>query len=161
MKYSTNLAQLILNAIAGGLNGGFIYYFAGSVPGSADDALNMVSDHTQVARISIAGGATGITFDAATGNTIAKAAAEAWSGLIDFDGTTAGPGTITPTFFRYCNAGDNGRVAAGVGDIRLQGTIGGPSSGANIRLSDGTTMTDNGTNTRGLPIYTLQLPENN
>ena len=160
MKYSTSLAELILDAMAGGLNDGFIYYFAGSVPDSADDALDMATDHTEVAKISVAGGVTGITFDAATGNTLAKAAAEAWSGLIAFDGTVAGPGTITPTFFRFCSAGDDGRAAHAPGDMRLQGTIGGPSSGANIRLSDGTTMTDNGANTRGLPIFTLQLPEN-
>jgi hypothetical protein len=160
MKYSTYLAEAVLNAMAAALEDGFIYYFAGSVPDSADDALDMATDHTQVAKISVAGGATGLTFDPATGNTLAKAAAEAWNGLIEFDGTTAGPGTITPTFFRFCSPGDTGRDAAGAGDMRLQGTIGGPSSGANIRLSDGTTMTDNGTNTRGLPIYTLQMPEN-
>lgn len=160
MKYSTGLAERMLNAAADGLNDGFIYYFAGTVPDSADDALDMVADHTEVLKISVAGGATGITFDPATGNTLAKAAAEVWNGLIAFDGTVSGPGTIAPTFFRYCGPGDDGRAAAISTDIRLQGTIGGPSSSANLRLSDGTTMTDNGTNTRGLPIYVLTLPEN-
>lgn len=158
MKYSNALAAAMLAAVKAELDGGYLYIFAGTVPDDASDALDMVTDHTQVVRISVDGDAVGITFDAPTANVLSKAAAEVWSGLIAFDGTTAGPGTLTPTFWRLCAAGDDGRGAAG-SNARLQGTIGGPASSADIRLGDGTTMTDNGANTRSLPIFTVTLPE--
>ena len=41
--------------------------------------------------------------------------------------------------------------------MRVQGTIGGPQSSADIKLGDGTTVTQNGTNTRSLPIYAIDM----
>lgn len=158
MKYTDALATAMLAALKSELDGGYLYIFAGTVPADCSDALDMATDHTQVVRISVGGAAVGITFDAPTANTLSKAAAETWSGLVEFDGTVAGPGTITPTFWRLCGPGDNGRSASNVLP-RLQGTVGGPASSADLRLGDGTTMTDNGANTRSLPIFTYAIPE--
>lgn len=138
------------------LDGGFMYYFTGSVPASADDALDMVSDHTQVAMLSVDNdGATGLTFETPTDGVLNKTTSEAWSGTVAFDGTEDAESTLTPTFFRLCQSGDNGRGAGAA--PRVQGTLGGPSSTADIKLASAT-VTANGTNTVSLPIYYIQIP---
>lgn len=149
MKISSDLAAAALDAIKSELDGGTLYYFAGPVPADAGDALNMSGAHTQLVAME------GLTFDAAVGPVLPKAASEEWSGLVEFDGVISGPGTATPTFYRFCASGDNGRGASS--GARLQGTIGGPSSSADIKLGDGTTVTDNGTNTRSLAIFNVDL----
>lgn len=154
MKATNAFAATALNAYKTALDGGKMYFFAGAVPANAGDALDMGAVHTQLVELTESGdGTTGLTFDTATGTVLPKAAAEAWSGLVDFDGFVSGPGTATPTFFRMGAAADNCRGASSA--ARIQGTIGGPSSGADIKLSDGTTLTDNGTNTRSLEIFTI------
>lgn len=156
MKITNTLSAAMLNEIKAALDGGRMYYFAGTVPAEAGDALNMATTHTQLVELTESGdGSTGLTFDTSAGGTLVKAAAEEWSGLIDFDGFIAGPGTATPTFFRMGAAGDNCRGASSA--VRLQGTIGGPSSSAEIKLTDGTTLTDNGSNTRSLAIFSVTL----
>lgn len=153
MKATPDLAAAALNAMASILNGGTLRYFAGPVPAEAGDALDMVSQHTELVVLSVDGEGNGLTFDAATGGVLPKAASETWSGLVDFDGAQDSETTLTPTFFRFCASGDDGRDA---GEGRVQGTIGGPSSSADIRLGDGNTVTANGTNTRALPIFTIE-----
>lgn len=151
------LAQAALAAIKTELDGGFAYLFAGAVPAGPEVALDMATVHTQVAKLSLAGdGVTGLTFDAAADFVLSKPGAAVWSGLVDFDGLVAGPGTITPTFFRICAAGDNGR-AAGVAGFRLQGTVGGPTSSAAMKLGGGDTLTDNGTNTTSAAVFNVRV----
>lgn len=156
MKITNVVSAAMLNEIKAALDGGNMYYYAGTVPAEAGDALDMVATHTELVKMTESGdGTTGLTFDTSAGGTLVKAAAETWSGLIDFDGFIAGPGTATPTFFRFCPAGDDGRSL--VTTPRIQGTIGGPSSSAEIKLTDGTTLTDNAANTRSLSIFTVTL----
>lgn len=156
MKITNELSAAALNAIKAALDGGHMYYFAGPVPAEAGDALDMVDDHTEVVMMSEGGdGSTGLTFETSSGGSLSKDASEEWSGTVTFSGAQDSESTLTPTFFRFCPAGDNGRGAST--DPRIQGTIGGPSSAAEIKLSDGTTVTDNGANTRSLAIFSINL----
>ena len=132
-------------ALKTALDGGFIFIFAGTEPASPNDALNMSTVHTQVLRLSLNGGATALTLQAPTGDTIIKTPSEVWSGLIAFDGAQSGLTTLTPTFYRFCPAGDNGRAANASGK-RIQGSVGGPSSSADM-IFGSDTFTRNGTNT--------------
>lgn len=136
----------MLDALADALDPGFVYVFAGTMPATASEALNMATTHTQVAMLSVAGdGVTGLTFEDAVGPVLSKETTQDWEGLADFDGFVAGPGTITPLFFRMCASGDNGRTL-NTTTARLQGTVGGPASTADMKLA-ADTVTDNGVNT--------------
>lgn len=149
MKFTPDLYEAALAGVKAALDGGAVYYFAGPVPADAGAALDTANDHTQLVEMS------GLTFDAPVGNALPKNDSEEWSGLVEFVGAEDGETTLTPTFFRFCPSGDDGTTAADT--PRLQGTIGGPSSSADIKLTDGTTLTANGTNTRGLALFTVTL----
>ena len=155
MRMTPDLAEELLAAFKSELDGGFLYIFAGPVPATPSAALNMGADHTQIARLTEdADGTTGLTFASPVDHTITKAPAEAWRGLVAFDGADDSETTLTPTFFRFCPTGDDGRGAADT--PRLQGTVGGPNSTANLRLS-GDTLTDNGSNETGVAGFTFSL----
>lgn len=112
---------------------GFLYLYSGAVPATADAPLDMGTEHTEVLKVS--SGGTGLTFDVPTAGVLAKAAAETWDGPVAFDGFEAGQTTLTPTFYRFCAAGDDGRGAANASTgYRVQGTVGGPSSSADLVL---------------------------
>ncbi|MGL6290507.1 MAG: hypothetical protein ACRC2H_07475 [Silanimonas sp.] len=132
-------------ALKTALDGGFIYVFAGTVPTSENDALNMSTVHTQLLRLSLNGGSTGLTLQTPTGDTIIKTPSEVWSGLIAFDGANAASTTLTPTFYRFCPTADTGRTA-NTSAKRIQGSVGGPSSSADLIFGTDT-LTRNGTNT--------------
>lgn len=155
MRMTPDLAEAVLNALKSELDGGFLYFFAGPVPDGPEDALDMMNDHTQVAMLSESNdGVTGLTFAAASDHTISKTPGEDWRGTVTFDGADDSETTLTPTFFRFCPDGDDGRGAATT--PRLQGTIGGPNSTADVRLSSDT-LTANGTNETGLAGFTVSL----
>lgn len=153
-KITPELAEPLLQALADALAGGFMYLFAGTEPGQPFDALDMVTDHTQVAEITIgADGVTGLEFDPATGNILAKVPADVWRGLVALDGTDAGP-TITPTFMRMGAPGDDCRDDTP--GPRLQGTVTGPSGGGDLLLG-APSLTANGTNTVTITIANIQM----
>ena len=143
-KITNDLAELMLAVVKSELDGGFLYIYAGTVPAAASDALDMGAVHTELVMLSVGGdGVTGLTFSASVDALVAKNPAENWDGVIAFDGFDAATTTKTPTFFRFCPAGDNGRGAAST--PRLQGTVGGPASSADLKLGSDT-LTDNGNN---------------
>lgn len=146
------LAAAAANGIRTALNGGTLFMYAGTAPSSPDDALDMGGTHTQVAALSAGGG--GLNFDSAIDEFLYKAASETWSGLVAFDGAEAGQASLTPTFFRFCQAGDNGRGAAT--GPRLQGTITGPSGNGDVKLASAT-VTANGSNEVGLAGFYFQI----
>lgn len=114
---------------------GFLYLYSGAVPATADEALDVVTAHTQVVKISLNSTATGLTFDAPVSGVLGKAAAEVWSGVVGFVGFESGAATLAPTFYRFCTATDDGQAAADTTTgYRLQGTVGGPNSGAELQL---------------------------
>lgn len=153
-------ALLATGSVRAQLNGGFLYIFAGPVPATADDALDMVSTHTQLVKLSandpaVADGATGLTFEATpSGGTMPKTSAQLWQAIIDNSGASVAA-TNTATFFRFCAPGDNGRAAGGASTYRIQGTVG--TAGANL-LVGSTSLTDNGTNTFALSVANLYVP---
>lgn len=156
MSISYETAELLLNQLRTELNDGFLYLFSGPVPATADEALDMVNDHTQLVRMTESGdGSTGLSFETPVQNVMVKAAAEDWSGLVAFDGAEDNKSTLTPTFYRFCSAGDDGRAAATA--PRLQGTVGGPTSNADFVLTSGDSLTDNGTNTQGASFFRVIL----
>lgn len=156
-KVTPLLAQVMLAAIKTQLDAGFIYIYSGSVPADASEALDMATDHTELAKISVSGGGTGLTFESATGALIVKETTETWSGLLDFDGTNPGAGTQTQTFFRFCKAGDDGRDDGVTNSrYRIQGTCGGPTGSADMTLGSDT-LTDNGSNTTAIATFRVNL----
>ena len=150
MTISIPLAQALLGQVKSALDGGFLYVFAGPVPATADEALDMVSSHTELAKLSVAG--NGLTFSVPVGNVLPKDPNEEWEGLIVFDGADAGAPTLSPTFYRFCAAGDDGRGTST--GVRLQGTAGGPASNAAVLFSSDV-MAANGSNSTGVSIFNV------
>lgn len=152
--YITNelLAAAAANGMRTALNGGSLFIYAGTIPADADAALDMVAGHTELAKVTAGGG--GLNFDTAVDGFLYKSASETWAGLVDFDGAGSGSTTLTPTFFRFCPAGDNGR-GAGAGP-RLQGTVSGPSGNGDVKLQSAT-VTDNGSNEVGLAGFYIEV----
>lgn len=153
-KITDDLAAAMLTAFKTEMDLGFIYIFSGSVPATPDLALDMVTDHTQLAKLSVDDdGVTGLTFAAASGAVISKDA-DVWEGTILFDGFEDVETTLTPTFFRFCATGDDGRTSAST--PRLQGTVGGPTSTADMRLASDD-VTANGTNTVSAAMFNFRV----
>lgn len=136
LKFSIAAANLLAAALKAELDNGFLYLYAGPVPATASEALDMGADHTEVVKISVDGdGVTGLTFENPATAILAKEGDEDWKGTAAFDGAEDGEANLNPTFYRFCTAADNGRgVADGTTGHRIQGTVGGPASGAEIVL---------------------------
>jgi hypothetical protein len=155
MKITSNVLEDMLTAVKGDFDGGFCYLFAGPVPATAAEALDMGADHTQLAMLSVDNdGVTGLTFNAPVAGVLSKTGAEVWEGLVAFDGAEDTETTLTPTFFRFCPSGDDGRD--GTGTLRIQGSVGGPASSAEMKL-EGDTLTDNGSNTAKAASFNVRL----
>lgn len=154
-KLTPSLSQSMATAVKSALDGGRLYLFAGPVPASPEDALDMVASHTRLAVLTVDNdGATGLTFDAATGGLLPKAAAEEWLGTVLFSGKDDGLTELAPTFFRFGAAGDTCESATT--DPRLQGTVGGPASAADLKLG-AATLIENGTNTVGVAVFNVRV----
>lgn len=153
-KMTPALAAAMLAGAKAVLDGGFCFVYAGPEPTNSGDALDMVNLHTQLAKLSVGGdGVTGLTFAAPTGAVMTKNGDE-WSGPVSFDGADDGDSTLTPTFFRFCPIGDNGRALST--DERLQGSAGGPASTADMKLGSDT-LTDNGSNTTAAAYFNYRV----
>ena len=128
------------------LDGGFLYVFAGPVPATADEALDLVSKHTALVKISLNSTATGLTLSAPASGAIGKPSGDTWAGAVNIDGYQGSETELAPTFCRFCVGLDDGRGAAdGTTGYRIQGTAGGPNSGAFLQfgvaeLVDGNTQ---------------------
>lgn len=160
VKLSLGLRNALLasSGLKESLDGGFLYIFAGTVPADADAVLDMVATHTQIAKISVGNdGTTGLTFAAPSNGVLNKTGAESWEGTVAFDGADDGETTLTPTFFRFCGPSDTGRTAGGTTAKRIQGTAGGPSSGADLDVG-AETVTANGSNTVEIDTGRFILP---
>jgi hypothetical protein len=141
LKVSTATANAALNGTGfkEQFDGGLLYLYAGPVPADADVALDMSTLHTEAVIISESGSGDGLTFDAPAGGVLGKAASETWSGVPDTNGYQGSLTTIAPTFYRFCAGSDNGRGAANTSTgYRVQGTVGGPNSGADLQLGNAT-----------------------
>jgi hypothetical protein len=88
---------------------GFIRFYNGAVPATADAAAT----GTLLWTVSVGGDGTGLTYEINAAGRVAKPSAAQWSGA-----TTAG----TPTYFRCVEAADDGTLSTT--QKRFQGTCG-------------------------------------
>lgn len=141
LKVSTATANAALNGtgLKEQFDGGKLYLYAGPIPASANDALDMAAAHTEVVVITVGGAGTGLTFGAPSGGVLGKSSGETWSGVPATDGFQGSQTSLAPTFYRFCAGSDNGRGAANASTgYRVQGTVGGPNSGADLQLGSAT-----------------------
>lgn len=114
---STGLADYIdtNGSLKAALDNGFLRLYSGPVPASADDAIDGSS--VELCIISAGGdGSTGLTFAApASDGILVKTSGEVWSGTVEATGTA--------TFWRFCEAGDDGSAVSTTAK-RMQGTVG-------------------------------------
>lgn len=133
-SYSSALraAMMATGSFKSQMDGSFIDVYAGAIPANADAAIGGA---TLLLTISVASGATGITFDtSAPGGVLAKNTSEVWSGVV----STAG----TASFFRLRKTGDTG--ASSTTSLRLQGSVGVAGADMNLTsnvLANGATQT--------------------
>jgi|GEM_PF-910453 len=155
-KNTPALSEQMLQSLYYALQDGAIHIFSGNEPANAADSLNMSGDHTHLCTLTLNGdGSSGLELDSPNGNLISKPASALWKGLIAFDGTEAGATALTPTFFRFCANGDDGRSADATA-LRIQGSAGGPASGADMLLGSDL-LTDDGTSTVTLSIFNYRI----
>jgi hypothetical protein len=118
VQYSTGLSAHL--AVTGSkktaLDNGFLYYFSGPVPATADAAIDGSS--VMLAKFTAnADGATGLTFEAtAAGGVLTKTAAQVWKSTVAATGTA--------TFFRFADSTDAGASTLSTTAKRIQGTLG-------------------------------------
>ena len=125
-RLSTGLRNKILDGGAAGgykgaLNLGFIYIYTGTQPTTAESGAT----GALLGSVSVNGGGTGLTCDAAAAGVLSKASAETWR----FTGVAAG----TAGWFRFSAAGDTPTNLSTTA-ARLDGAIG--TSGAELNLSN-------------------------
>lgn len=148
-KINTPLANALLGSgsLKSLLDAGFLYVFSGTVPATANEAIDggsvLVGKFTKDDD-----GSTGLTFAASPANgVLKKTVAEAWE--------ATALATTTMTFFRFCVGSDDGEGVAGGSDYRLQGTIGPDASFDLIRGNPAVTTAD------GLALNTFQIIQPN
>lgn len=141
LKFSTGFRNSVLgtNPAKTVMAGGQIMIYSGPVPATADAAL----DPSCVLLTTITNNGVGINFDAPTGGSLPKAAAETWSG------TNAATGTAS--FFRHVAPGDD--ATASTTQPRLQGSV--ATAGGELNLSDVNLVQGA---VQSLDFYTLAFP---
>jgi hypothetical protein len=143
LKVSTGLrnAMLATSSLKAALNLGFIKIYTGTVPATADAALD--GTNTLLTTISNGSTATGLTLDVASGGVLPKTPAEVWSGLNANSGTAS--------FYRHVAPGDDG--TASTTQARLQGTV--ATAGAELNLTNPTLTSGQ---TQGIDYYSIVDP---
>jgi hypothetical protein len=130
-QLSTNSVSTIFGACK-------IAIYTGSQPASAD----LVKTGTLLVTISLDGGATGLSWDAAVAGVLSKAAAETWQGTAVAGGTAG--------WFRCFESGDDPALASTT-YARFDGAI--ATSGAQLNMSS-TTIVDEAVQTISTFTYT-------
>lgn len=146
MQINSSLATSMLSTIKDALDGGILVLYHGPVPAASDDMLDMDSNHTELVRIS------GGTFFSPMDNTLSKDDG-AWADTPDFVGANDTEATLAPTFFRLVSDGDDPTEPSGP---VIQGTVGGPSSAAELRLPTAT-VTNGSSTPLAIAIFNLRL----
>lgn len=119
LKRSTALANAVMvtGSLRSLITGGFLYFFSGPVPDTADEAIDGAA--ALVGKVTESGdGTTGLTFESvATNGVLVKETTEQWK--------TTYVATDDITFFRFgVGADDCEGVAHATTGHRLQGTVG-------------------------------------
>lgn len=144
MQVSTGLRNYMLGtgSLKAALNLGFIDFYTGVQPATADSAIGV--DNQKICRISVNNSGTGLTLDTPASGVITKNISEAWTGTVLVPGGQA-------TFFRH--VGDADDATASTSQPRIQGSIalaGGDINLSSVALTPGATQT--------LDYYTIALP---
>ncbi len=142
-KVSTGLRNKVLDtsSLKMALANGFIKIYGGTVPASADAALD--GSNALLCTISVSSSGTGLTFDNAVQGVLPKTEEEIWSGV---NALTGGA-----TFYRHVAPGDDGALSTT--QARLQGAVG--LAGAELNLSS-TQLVAGATQT--VDYYVVALP---
>ena len=137
--------MLASSPLSTALNLGFVKVYAGTVPATADAALD--GTNTLLSTISNNSTATGLTLNGGTGavasGVVGKTSTETWSGVNAASGTA--------TFYRHVAPGDDGSSSGT--QSRIQGGI--ATSGSDMNLTS-TTLSSGATQT--LNFYSIALP---
>lgn len=157
MRFSKGMQSHLLGSgsLKGALDGGFLYIYSGAVPAHADD---IASGATLLAKITVSGAGTGLTFGTPVQSvtaggeqiaTLSKAAAETWSGAILATGVAS--------FFRYVEAADEANHSeASATAKRIQGTVGAPGSLADLNLTSANLTSGQ---TQNIDYFQITIPE--
>lgn len=143
IKASTGLRNklLVTGSLRSVMSLGFIKIYSGSVPTSADDGIGIA---TLLCTISVSSSGTGLTFEStAVSGSLAKTAAEVWSGVNGAGGVAS--------FYRHVAVGDT--AALSTTEARVQGNI--AVAGSDMNLTN-TTLSNGATQT--VDFYQLYLP---
>lgn len=145
-KASTGLRTYlaVTGSIKAALDGGFIKFYDGTVPATADAAAT----GTLLWTVSVSGAGTGLTIDSAAVNGAAvKPSGATWSGA-----TTAG----TPTYYRFVTAADDGTLSTT--QRRIQDTCGN-TAGVGLYLTNPTLTTDASATAKSLADWSANVLE--
>lgn len=157
MAYQLSAAALAATAagLRAELSSCKLEIFAGAKPTNESIALNMSTTHTKLVTLTVDNdGSTGLTFAVPTDGTLSKTSSETWLGSNIFSGAQADQETLTPVFFRLGLMTDD-LTAAGAGP-RIQGTVGGENSAADLKLLSSTITAGSG-NTTGLAGFNVRI----
>lgn len=146
MQINSSVATSMLTSIRDDLGGGTLVLYHGPVPALADDSLDMDSNHTELVRIE------GVTFDYPFDNVLSKDSGE-WSAAPEFAGANESESVLAPTFFRMVESGGDPVYPSGP---VIQGSVGGPSSAAELRLPTAT-VTNGSSTPVAIAIFNLRL----
>jgi hypothetical protein len=137
MQVSTGLRNHLLDggSLKAGMAAGFVKFYSGSMPATADAAVT----GTLLSTISQSSGGTGINLGTSSGGAITKDGGEVWSGVNAATGTAG--------YYRYVAPGDDGTLSTS--QKRMQGTCGLTGTDmvmSSVNLVSGATQTiDNAT----------------
>lgn len=130
-KFSTGLRDYALStgSVNAALTGGFIHYYSGAAPATADDAVT----GTLLCTISVGATGTGLTFEAAASGVLSKATAEVWEGVNAATGTAG--------YARFVAAADTGTSSTTAPRIQMSvGVSSGDLLMANTLMTSGQTF---------------------
>lgn len=142
LKFSMELRRQMLvgGSLKHVLDGGVLRLYSGPVPASADSVL---SGNDLLVEILAAG--QSLTFEGNASNAVlTKSLDQVWQSDVLQNGT--------PTFFRYVLPADTG--GAGSNEVRIQGTVGGPSADMTVTS---TVLTQG--NPHRIEYFAISLPE--
>lgn len=112
----------------------FLRVYSGPVPSTPGDALDYAQHHTQLLDVFLNGNSgSAMSFQLVNG-VLTKPPGVAWSGTTIFTGKDASESALEPTFYRIYAPSDN--VSSEDHEkARIQGTAGGPYSGADLQFN--------------------------
>ena len=144
IKASTGLRNHLLatGSLRSALNGGHIRIYGGTIPATADDSIGAA---TLLCTVTVASGATGLSFGETPDEGSLNKNADTWSGLVSASGDA--------TFYRHVLTADDGSSSTVA--LRIQGECGTMTQGKDMLMSS-VTLTSGATQT--LDFYRISLP---